>query len=95
MTKKGVINYQKLYHMALIVRHAWDHQDMRDHERLMIGYLWACREFKVLKESERTRLIGLLRNAEKYRTKELNEFERRKRQPQAPMPWLKASEGKK
>lgn len=37
--------------------------------------------------AERDKLFTLLRNAEKYRTTELNAFERRLQPPRAPRPW--------
>lgn len=87
MNKANDIDYGYLRYMAWVVRDAVDHQELRDGKRFMVGYLAACLQFKAMRNAERDKLFTLLRNAEKYRTNELNAFERRLQPPRAPRPW--------
>jgi hypothetical protein len=87
MSKALVIDYSYLRYLLWLVRNANDCRELRDDERYMVGYLAACCRLKAMRNAERDKLFTLLKNAEKYRIKELNAFERRMRPPCAPRPW--------
>lgn len=87
MSKALVIDYNHIRYLLWLIRYSVDHQVLRDGKRFMLGYLAACVEFKAMRNTDRDKLFTLLRNAEKFRTNELDAFERRLQPPRTPQPW--------
>nr|WP_127880905.1 hypothetical protein [Pseudomonas carnis] len=91
MTRHAGVDYWYLRYMASNVRTAETAAELLSAERFFVGYLAASVDFKAIKSAERDRLLVLLNNARKLRTKELDAFQKKQKPARVPGPWTKVS----
>ncbi len=91
MTRHVGVDYWYLRYMASSIRTAETTAELLSAERFFVGYLSASVDFKAIKSAERDRLLVLLNNARKLRTKELDAFQKKLKPARVPGPWTKVS----